>query len=216
MNIGLLGRKIGMTRVFTDSGSSIPVTVVNVLPNYVSQIKTEEDNGYNAVQLSTGEKKPNRVSKPEAGHFAKAKVVAAKYVEEFRVNSVENYTSGQALTLSDVFKTGQLVDVTATSKGKGFSGVIKRHNFSMQDATHGNSLSHRAPGSIGQNQSPGKVFKGKKMAGQHGNKQCTVQMLEVIKIDNDRNLVLIKGGIPGAPGSKVRLKPAVKINGETK
>lgn len=212
MTIGLLGRKIGMTRVFTEAGLSLPVTVVSVAPNFVSQIKTVESDGYNAVQLTAGEKKVSRVSKPLAGHFAKARVTAGDQIEEFRVNSLEEFTPGQEFNISDVFAVGQKIDVTSTSKGKGFSGVIKRHNFSMQDATHGNSVSHRAPGSIGQNQTPGRVFKGKKMCGQYGNKQITVQTLEIVKIDTARKLVLVKGGIPGAPGASVRIQPAVKAS----
>lgn len=211
MTIGLLGRKVGMTRVFTEAGTSIPVTVLEVQPNRISQIKNLEKEGYTAVQLTAGTKKTSRVNKPLAGHFAAANVEAGDMMAEFRVESVEDYTLGQSLGICDVFAEGQYVDVTGTSKGKGFAGVVKRHNFRTQDATHGNSLSHRAPGSIGQNQTPGRVFKGKKMAGQMGNKRCTVQTLEVIKIDTDRNVVLVKGGVPGAPGSKVQLKPAVKV-----
>jgi large subunit ribosomal protein L3 len=209
MNIGLLGRKIGMTRVFQE-GISIPVSVVEVKPNRVSQIKTTETDGYNAIQLTGGTKKASHVSKPLTGHFAKAEIEAGDMMIEFRVDAVEEYKSGQELKVGDVFTDGQLIDVSAVSKGKGFAGVIKRHNFKTQDATHGNSLSHRAPGSIGQNQSPGRVFKGKKMAGQMGNKRCTVQTLELVKIDNERNLLLIKGAIPGSPGSRVEIKPAVK------
>lgn len=206
---GLLGRKVGMTRIFTEDGA-IPVSVVEVLPNRVSQRKTVDTDGYNAVQLTGGTKKTSHVNKPLAGHFAKAEIDAGDMICEFRVDSVDSYALGQVLTVSDVFSEGQFVDVSATSKGKGFAGTVKRHNFRTQDATHGNSRSHRVPGSIGQNQSPGRVFKGKKMAGQMGNKRCTTQLLQLIRIDSERNLLLIKGAIPGAPGARVEVKPAVK------
>lgn len=208
MMIGLLGKKLGMTRVFTDNGVSIPVSVIQVEPNRVSQIN--ELNDEFSVQLVGGRKKTSRVSKPLAGHFAKAQVEAGDMIREFRVNSVENITLGQTLSAADVFKEGDLVDVSGVSKGKGFAGAVKRHNFRTQDATHGNSLSHRAPGSIGQNQTPGRVFKGKKMAGHLGNKRITTQSLELVKVDAERNLLLVKGAIPGAPGGKVEIKPAVK------
>lgn len=207
---GLLGRKVGMTRIFTENGA-IPVSVVEVLPNRVSQCKTVETDGYNAVQLTGGTKKASHVSKPMAGHFAKAEIEAGDMSCEFRVDSIDNFTLGQVLTVSDVFAEGQFVDVSAITKGKGFAGTVKRHNFRTQDATHGNSRSHRVPGSIGQNQSPGRVFKGKKMAGHMGNKRCTVQTLELVRVDKDRNLLLIKGAIPGAPGARVEIKPAVKM-----
>lgn len=207
---GLLGRKVGMTRIFTEDGA-IPVTVVEVLPNRVSQRKTVDIDGYDAVQLTGGSKKASHVSKPLAGHFAKAEVEAGDMLCEFRVDSIDSFTAGQILTVSDVFAEGQYVDVSAISKGKGFAGTVKRHNFRTQDATHGNSRSHRVPGSIGQNQSPGRVFKGKKMAGQMGNKRCTTQSLQLVRVDTDRNLLLIKGAIPGAPGARVEVKPAVKM-----
>lgn len=207
---GLLGRKVGMTRIFTEDGA-IPVSVVEVLPNRVSQCKTVETDGYVAVQLTGGTKKASHVSKPMAGHFAKAEIEAGDMFCEFRVDSIDSFTLGQVLTVSDVFAEGQFVDVSAITKGKGFAGTVKRHNFRTQDATHGNSRSHRVPGSIGQNQSPGRVFKGKKMAGQMGNKRCTVQTLELVRVDKDRNLLLIKGAIPGAPGARVEIKPAVKM-----
>tara|TARA_Y100000588_G_C14002548_1_gene816383 strand:- start:171 stop:818 length:648 start_codon:yes stop_codon:yes gene_type:complete len=210
MTIGLLGRKIGMTRVFTDEGASIPVSVVEVKANRVSQIKSVQSDGYNAIQLTGGEAKASRVNKPMAGHFAASEVEAGNMLCEFRVEDIESFKAGQELNVQDVFTDGQFVDVSATSKGKGFQGAVKRHNFRTQDATHGNSLSHRAPGSIGQNQTPGRVFKGKKMAGQMGNKRCTVQTLQVFRVDADRNLILIKGAIPGAPGSRIEIKPAVK------
>jgi large subunit ribosomal protein L3 len=208
--IGLLGRKVGMTRVFTPEGQAIPVSVVYVEPNRVSQMKEESRDGYNAIQLTGGTKKTSKVSKPMAGHFAKANIDAGDMLCEFRMDSIEGYTLGQSLKVDDVFTMGQMVDVSGVTKGKGFAGVIKRHNFAMQDATHGNSLSHRAPGSIGQNQTPGRVFKGKKMAGQMGNKRCTVQTLEVVRVDAERHLLLIKGAIPGAPGARIEIQPAVK------
>jgi len=210
MMIGLLGRKIGMTRVFTAEGVSVPVSVVEVHPNRVSQIKTAENDGYIAVQLTGGTKKASRVSKPMAGHFAKAEIDAGDMQIEFHVESEEAYKLGQVISVADVFTAGQHVDVSGTSKGKGFAGTVKRHNFRTQDATHGNSRSHRVPGSIGQNQTPGKVFKGKKMAGHMGNARCTVQTLELVRVDAERNLLLIKGAIPGAPGSRVEVKPAAK------
>lgn len=215
--LGLVGRKCGMTRVFEEDGSAVPVTVVRVEPNIVTQIKTNENDGYTAVQVTTGEKKRNRVSKPMAGHFAKAKTAPGRSLHEFRLSDEEisNYELGAQLTV-ELFEAGQFVDVSGTSKGCGFAGVIKRHNFSMQDATHGNSLSHRAPGSIGQNQSPGKVFKGKKMAGQMGNVRKTVQSLKVVQVDTDNNLLLIKGGVPGAPGGELIINSAVKKAGGNK
>jgi len=211
MMIGLLGRKIGMTRIFTSEGKSIPVSVVEVHPNRVSQLKSIETDGYNAVQLTGGTKKASRVNKAMTGHFAKAEIEAGDMLCEFRTDKIDAYTTGQVLGVADVFNEGQFVDVAAISKGKGFAGTVKRHNFRTQDATHGNSRSHRVPGSIGQNQSPGRVFKGKKMAGQMGNKRCTTQLLELVRVDSDRNLLLIKGAIPGAPGSRVEVTPAVKM-----
>lgn len=209
--IGLLGRKVGMTRVFTSEGRAIPVSVVHIEPNRVSQLKDVSRDGYTAVQLTGGTKKTNRVTKPMAGHFAKANIEAGDMLCEFRVDSVEGYTLGQELNVADVFSEGQLVDVAGHSKGKGFAGSVKRHNFRTQDATHGNSLSHRVPGSIGQNQTPGRVFKGKKMPGHMGNRRCTVQSLEVVRVDAERHLLLIKGAIPGAPGARIEIKPAVKV-----
>lgn len=208
--IGLLGRKIGMTRVFTPEGVSIPVSVVEVHPNRISQIKTEENDGYSAVQLTGGIKKASRVSKPMAGHFAKAEIEAGDMQVEFHIDSEVEFKLGQILSVTDVFSAGQYVDVSGTSKGKGFAGTVKRYNFRTQDATHGNSRSHRVPGSIGQNQTPGRVFKGKKMAGHMGNARCTVQTLELVRVDAERNLLLIKGAIPGAPGTRVEVKPAAK------
>lgn len=213
MTIGLIGRKLGMTRVFTDDGVSIPVTVVAVFPNRISQLKTIEKDGYQAVQLTGGEKKASHVNKPLTGHFAKAQVIAGDMMCEFRVDSLEQYATGQTLTVADVFTDGQFVDVAGTSKGKGFAGTVKRHNFRTQDATHGNSRSHRVPGSIGQNQTPGRVFKGKKMAGHLGNVRSTTQTLELVRIDVERNLLLIKGAIPGFPGARVEITPAIKKAG---
>lgn len=208
MAIGVVGRKCGMTRVFTENGASIPVTVVEVTPNRVTQIKTGETDGYEAVQVTVGERRATRVTKPQSGHFAKAGVAAGRTVREFRVAAGELAAGGEVTV--GIFEAGQIVDVTGTSKGKGFAGVIKRWNFKMQDATHGNSLSHRAPGSIGQNQSPGRVFKGKKMAGHMGAERVTVQNLEVVRVDAEKNLLLIRGAVPGAPGSDLIVRPAVK------
>lgn len=210
MTIGLVGRKIGMTRVFTAAGVSVPVSVVEIHPNRVSQVKLDETDGYKAVQLTGGTKKASKVSKPMAGHFAKAEIEAGDMLIEFRVESPEEYKLGQVISVSDVFTTGQFVDVSGTSKGKGFAGTVKRWNFRTQDATHGNSRSHRVPGSIGQNQTPGKVFKGKKMAGHLGNVRSTVQRLELVRVDAERNLLLIKGAIPGAPGIRVEVKLSAK------
>jgi large subunit ribosomal protein L3 len=200
-----------MTRVFTEAGSSVPVTVVEVLPNRVTQVKTEASDGYSAIQVTTGERRASRVSKAAAGHFAKAGVEAGRGLWEFRAAEAEasSFAPGAELTVAR-FAEGQMVDVTGVSKGKGFQGVIKRHNFSMQDATHGNSLSHRAPGSTGQNQSPGRVWKGKRMAGQMGNERVTTQNLQVVRVDAENNLLLIKGAIPGATGGDVIILPAVK------
>ena len=210
MALGLVGRKVGMTRIFTEDGVSIPVTVIEATPNRVTQIKSDETDGYNALQVTAGEKKASRVNKPAAGHFAKAGVEAGRGLWEFRLNGGEgDFEVGSEITV-DVFNEVKKVDVTGTSKSKGFQGGVKRWNFSMQDATHGNSISHRAPGSIGQNQSPGKVFKGKKMAGQMGNVQSTTQNLELVRVDAERNLLLVKGAVPGAIGGDVIVKPAVK------
>lgn len=214
--IGLLGRKIGMTRVFMADGVSVPVSVVEVHPNRVSQVKTKETDGYTAVQLTGGTKKVSKVNKPLTGHFAKAEIEAGDMSVEFLVDSEDAFKAGQVITVADVFAAGQFVDVAGITKGKGFAGTVKRYNFRTQDATHGNSRSHRVPGSIGQNQTPGRVFKGKKMAGHLGNVRCTVQSLELVRVDAERNLLLIKGAIPGAPGSRVEIKPAVKkqVRGE--
>ena len=210
MTIGLVGRKSGMTRVFTEDGASIPVTVVEIAPNRVTQIKAPESDGYRAIQVTAGSRRADKVSKSEAGHYAKAGVEAGGGLWEFRLTAGEEaFEVGAELTV-DRFEAGQRVDVSGRSKGKGFQGVVKRWNFRTQDATHGNSLSHRAPGSIGQCQTPGRVFKGKKMAGQMGAESVTVQGLEVVRVDAERNLLLIKGAVPGASGGSVIVRPAVK------
>ncbi|NMH59975.1 50S ribosomal protein L3 [Alteromonas ponticola] len=211
MAIGLVGRKVGMTRIFTEDGTSIPVTVIEATPNRVTQLRTEESDGYRALQVTAGTKKANRVNKSAAGHFSKAGVDAGRGLWEFRLegNEGDDIKVGSEITV-EIFNDTKKIDVTGTSKGKGFAGAIKRWNFSSQRMTHGNSLSHRAPGSIGQNQSPGKVFKGKKMAGQLGNKQVTTQSLEVVRVDVENSLILVKGAIPGATGGDVIVKPAVK------
>ena len=210
MAIGLVGRKSGMTRVFTEEGVSVPVTVIEVEPNRVIQVKTGATDGYSAIQVTTGEVKQNRVSKPVAGQFAKSNVPAGRGLWEFRVDEMpEDVQIGGEITLEQ-FEPGQRVDVRGVSKGKGFAGVIKRWNFRGQDNSHGNSISHRAPGSIGQCQTPGRVFKGKKMAGHLGNARVTTQNLEVIRIDNERNLLLVKGAVPGPAGGDVYIRPAVK------
>jgi len=208
MTIGLVGKKAGMTRVFSEDGQAIPVTVIEIPSQLVTQIKTQETDGYQAIQITYGEKKASRVSKPAAGHFAKAGVQAGRGLMEFRTE--EEFTVGAELTVAR-FEDGQKVDVTGTSKGKGFQGGVKRWNFQMQDATHGNSLSHRAPGSIGQCQTPGRVWKGKKMAGHMGSEQVTTQNLEIIRVDLERGLLLVKGAVPGATGGDLIVKPAVKV-----
>ncbi len=211
MTIGLVGRKCGMTRVFTEDGISIPVTVVEILSNKVAQIKSDSVDGYSAIQVSAGSRKASRVSKAEAGHFSKAGVEAGRSLWEFRVDKSSEYQVGQELTASR-FQAGQIIDVVGQSKGKGFQGGIKRWNFRMQDATHGNSVSHRAPGSIGQCQTPGRVWKGKKMAGHMGDARVTTQNLEVVRVDEANNVILVKGSIPGAVGGNVILQSAVKVN----
>jgi len=211
MTMGLVGRKCGMTRIFTDDGDSIPVTVIEAQPNRITQRKSVEHDGYRALQVSAGARKASRVTKPEAGHFAAAQVEAGDLLTEFRLEDGEKgeFEQGSEIKV-DLFQVGQKVDVIGTTIGKGFAGAVKRHHFATQDATHGNSLSHRAPGSIGQNQSPGRVFKGKKMAGHMGNVRRTVQNLEVVRIDAERNLILIKGAVPGHSGGQVLIRPAVK------
>lgn len=210
MTIGLLGKKAGMTRVFTEDGASVPVTVIEVEPNRVARVKSVESDGYAAIQVTAGSRKAKHLTKAQAGQFAKAGVEAGRALMEFRLAEGEEAPEvGGELTVS-LFAAGQKIDVTGTSKGKGFQGAVKRWNFSTQDASHGNSLSHRAPGSIGQCQTPGRVFKGKKMAGQMGNVRCTVQGLEVVRVDAERNLLLVKGAVPGATGSDVIVRSAVK------
>jgi large subunit ribosomal protein L3 len=214
MTMGLVGRKCGMTRVFTEDGVSIPVTVIEAQPNQITQVKTVENDGYRALQVSAGQRKASRVSKPQAGHFAQAKVEAGDLLAEFRLEDADegDYEMGNEIKV-DLFEEGQKVDVIGTSIGKGFAGTVKRHNFRTQDATHGNSLAHRAPGSIGQNQTPGRVFKGKKMSGHMGNARSTVQNLEVVRVDAERNLLLIKGAVPGHKGGRVIVRPAIKARG---
>ena len=217
MTIGVVGRKVGMTRVFKDDGTSLPVTVIEVEPNRITQLKTLENDGYRAVQITTGTRRASRVTKPLAGHFAKAGVEAGRGLWEFRLadGEGEDFANGGEIKV-DIFAEGQKVDVQGTSIGKGFAGVVKRHNFNTQDATHGNSLSHRAPGSIGQNQTPGRVFPGKKMAGHMGNKNRTALTLEVVRVDVERNLLLVKGAVPGSKGGDVIVRPAVKAKKEAK
>jgi large subunit ribosomal protein L3 len=213
MAIGIVGTKQGMTRVFTEDGRSVPVTVVEATPNRVTQVKQVEQDGYSAVQVTFGAVKASRVNRPAAGHFKKAQVEAGRRLIEFTLTD-DGAEVGSELSV-DAFEVGQKVDVMGQSKGKGFQGVIKRHNFSMQDATHGNSLSHRAPGSIGQCQTPGRVWKGKKMAGHMGAEQVTTQSLEIIQIDVENNLLLIKGAVPGSKGGHVVVKPSVKARSQT-
>ena len=211
MTIGIVGRKRGMTRVFTEEGHSVPVTVVEATPNHVAGLMTHDANGYSAVQIAWGSKKPASLTKSMSGSFAKSNLEAAEGLLEYRIDEseMEQFPAGTEIKV-DIFEAGQKVDVTGTTIGKGFAGAIKRHHFSGQRNTHGNSLSHRAPGSIGQCQTPGRVFKGKKMAGHLGNKQRTVQNLEIVKVDNERNLLLIKGAVPTSKGGKVVVKPSVK------
>ena len=212
MTLGLVGRKVGMTRVFTEQGVSVPVTVVEMSPNRVTQVKSKDTDGYSAVQVTFGQKKANRVNKAEAGHFAKAGVEAGRGLHEFALTEekLAELKVGDEVTVA-IFEAGQFVDVTGTSKGKGFAGTIKRHNFGSQRASHGNSRSHRVPGSIGMNQDPGRVFPGKRMAGQYGNATATVQRLEVVRVDAERNLLLVKGAVPGAANGDVVVRPSVKV-----
>jgi large subunit ribosomal protein L3 len=213
MTIGIIGRKCGMTRVFTEEGDSVPVTVIEAGPNRVTQVKTAEADGYRALQVTIGQKRSRLVNKPMAGHFAKADSEAGEGLWELRLEGDEGADLELGAELGvDQFEEGQMVDVSGTSKGKGFAGTVKRHNFRTQDASHGNSLSHRAPGSIGQCQTPGRVFKGKKMAGHMGDERVTVQNLQVVRVDKERNLLLVKGAVPGAAGGHVTVKPAVKMH----
>ena len=209
MTIGIVGRKSGMTRIFTDDGVSIPVTVIEVTPNRVTQVKNVETDGYSAVQVTIGSRRASRVTKSEAGHFAKANVEAGHASYELRNNAQEAFEVGASITVES-FSAGQLIDVTGTSKGKGFAGGIKRWNFGMQDATHGNSRSHRVLGSIGQCQTPGRVFKGKKMAGHLGDERVTVQGLEIVSIDAERSVLVVKGAVPGATNGDVIVRPTIK------
>ena len=214
MTIGLVGRKVGMTRIFTDDGDSVPVTVVDVSANRVTQIKTSETDGYTAVQVGFGSRRTNRVSKAQKGHFAKASVAAAEVLREFPVSAQDaaKYPVGSVVGV-DIFAAGQLVDVTGTTQGKGYAGVIKRHHFKSNRATHGNSRSHNVPGSIGMAQDPGRVFPGKRMSGHLGAVKRTVQRLEVVRVDTARSLILIKGAIPGSKGGSVIVRPSVKAGG---
>jgi large subunit ribosomal protein L3 len=211
MTIGIVGRKCGMSRIFTENGESVPVTLIEATPNRVVQVKTVENDGYHAVQVTAGEKRAALVNKPLAGHYAKAKVEAGRGLWEFRVSAEEaaGFAVGGEIK-ADVFAVGQIVDVQGVTKGKGFQGTIKRHNFTMGDATHGNSLSHRSPGSIGQRQTPGRVFPGKKMSGHMGSETQTMQNLVVMKVDAERGLLAIRGSVPGAPGGAVIVRPASK------
>ena len=211
MPIGLVGRKCGMTRIFTEQGNSEPVTVIEALPNRVTMLKNPERDGYVAVQVTAGVARPGKLTKPELGQFGKKELEPGEGLWEFRLGAdeTEGLEAGGELKV-DRFEAGQRVDVTGTSKGKGFAGTVKRHNFATQDATHGNSLSHRRPGSVGQNQSPGRVFKGKKMSGHLGQDRVTAQNLEVLRVDVERNLLMIKGAVPGAPSGRVIVRPAVK------
>ena len=212
MTIGIIGRKCGMTRVFTEAGESVPVTLIEATPNRITQVKTVETDGYTAIQVTAGTKRAALVTKPLAGHFAKAKVEAGRGLWEFRVDAkdIGNYTVGGELKAEEVFKVGQKIDVAGVTKGKGFQGTIKRWNFTMGDATHGNSLSHRAPGSIGQRQTPGRVFPGKKMSGHMGATRQSMMNLEVVKIDAEKHLIAVRGAVPGAPGGNVVVSPAAK------
>ena len=215
MTMGLIGRKCGMTRVFTEDGESIPVTVIEAQPNRITQIKTVDNDGYRALQVTAGGRRPSRVSKPQAGHFAAAKVEAGDLITEFRLDESDTteIESGGEIKV-DLFAPGQRVDVIGTSIGKGYAGTIKRHNFASQDASHGNSVSHRAPGSIGQNQSPGRVFPGKKMSGHMGNVRRTAQNLEVVRVDAERNMLLVRGAVPGHKGGRVIVQPSIKARGK--
>jgi len=209
--LGLVGRKAGMTRVFTDAGETVPVTVVEALPNRVSQVRTVENDGYRALQVAYGARKPSHVNKPQTGHYAKVKVAPGESVMEFRLDAADTTDLQPGAELKvDMFQVGQIVDVTGTTIGKGYAGVMKRHGFGGLPATHGVSVSHRSPGSIGQRQTPGRVFLGKRMAGRMGNERRTIENLEVVRVDAERNLLLIRGAVPGAPGSEVVVRPSVK------
>lgn len=212
MSIGLVGRKCGMSRIFTEDGRSVPVTLIEATPNRVAQVKTEDNDGYSAIQVTAGMRRASLLTKPAKGHYAKAKVEPGRGLWEFRLSAADagKYEVGAEIKVDDVFEAGQKVDVAGVTKGKGFQGTIKRHNFTMGDATHGNSLSHRAPGSIGQRQTPGRVFPGKKMSGHMGAVRRSVQGLEVVKVDVERHLIAIKGSVPGATGGDVIVRPTAK------
>ena len=211
MSLGLVGRKVGMTRIFTDDGAAVPVTVLDVANNRITQIKTQEADGYTAVQLTYGKRRASRVSKPQAGHLAKAGVEAGELLKEFPVSAEQLATLKVGETVSvETFAVGQLVDVSGTTKGRGFTGAIRRHHFSSNRASHGNSRSHNSPGSIGMAQDPGRVFPGKRMAGQYGNVNRTVQTLKVVRVDAARGLLLVKGAVPGADGGHIVVRPAAK------
>ena len=211
MSLGLVGRKVGMTRVFTDDGTAIPVTVLDVAGNRVTQVKTLENDGYTAIQVTWGKRRPSRVTKPQAGHLAKAGVEAGVVLKEFRVaaDDLAKFKAGDTVGV-DTFAVGQLVDVTGTTKGRGFTGVITRHNFSSNRASHGNSRSHNTPGSISMAQDPGRVFPGKRMAGHYGSEQRTTQLLKVVRVDTERGLLLVKGNVPGADGGHIVVLPSSK------
>ena len=211
MSLGLVGRKVGMTRIFAEDGASIPVTVLDVSNNRVTQVKTPETDGYSAIQVTFGKRRASRVSKPAAGHLAKAGVEAGHVLKEFRIDAEQlaNFKAGDQVAVT-IFAEGQKVDVTGRSIGKGFQGGIKRHNFSSNRATHGNSVSHNAPGSIGMAQDPGRVFPGKRMAGHMGDVQSTMQGLTIVRVDSERQLLLVRGAVPGAKGADVIVRPAVK------
>jgi len=210
--LGLVGRKVGMTRIFTDDGEAIPVTVIDVSDNRIAQVKTPEVDGYAALQVAFGKRRPSRVNKPAAGHYAKAGIEAGSTLREFRLDpaQIENHQAGEQINAQDIFEPGQKVDVTGISIGKGFAGTIKRHNFRGQPRSHGNSVSHRVPGSIGHAQDPGRVFPGKKMAGHMGAETCTVQNLDIVRVDVERNLLLVRGAVPGHKNSNVIVRPAIK------
>jgi len=209
MSIGVVGKKIGMTRIFTDEGGSIPVTVIEVQPNVIAQVKSQSSDGYDAIQVTTGSRKATRINKASAGHFSKAGINAGRGLWEFRVEGDHEFAVGGEVN-ADMFSAGQKVDVTGVTLGKGYAGVLKRHHFAGKDASHGNSINHRTPGSIGQCQTPGRVFKGKKMTGHLGNVRRTQQNLEVVRIDEARRLLLVKGAVPGSKGGDVLVRPAVK------
>jgi large subunit ribosomal protein L3 len=216
-NIGLVGRKAGMTRVFNEAGETVPVTVIEALPNRVTQVRTAEADGYRALQVAFGSRKASHVNKPESGHFAKVKVAPGESLVEFRLSGAEGADVQPGAEIKvDIFQVGQIVDVTGNTTGKGYAGVMKRHNFGGLLASHGVSVSHRSPGSIGQRQTPGRVFMGKRMAGRMGNARRTIENLQVVRVDAERNLLLIRGAVPGAPGGEVIVRPSVKAAAQAK